>query len=82
MVIWVATFLLGSLPAIAKAPPLEPTSLQALLADRPSGAWLAVRQLHYEVAQACCKHCKKGQPCGDSCISRDKVCRVGPGCAC
>lgn len=31
---------------------------------------------------ACCKVCKKGQPCGDSCISREKQCRKGPGCAC
>lgn len=32
--------------------------------------------------QYCCKYCTKGQPCGDACISRDKVCRTGPGCAC
>jgi hypothetical protein len=31
---------------------------------------------------ACCKVCRKGKACGDSCIARDKVCRKGPGCAC
>jgi hypothetical protein len=31
---------------------------------------------------ACCKVCSKGQACGDSCISRSKQCRKGPGCAC
>jgi hypothetical protein len=31
---------------------------------------------------ACCKVCKKGKACGDSCISRDKECHKGPGCAC
>ncbi|MFD2175501.1 hypothetical protein [Rhodobacter lacus] len=31
---------------------------------------------------ACCKHCSKGKACGDSCISRVKTCRKGPGCAC
>lgn len=31
---------------------------------------------------ACCMTCKKGKPCGDSCISRDKTCHKGPGCAC
>lgn len=31
---------------------------------------------------ACCKRCSKGKPCGNSCISRTKSCRVGPGCAC
>jgi hypothetical protein len=30
----------------------------------------------------CCKHCTKGKPCGDACIAKDKVCTVGPGCAC
>lgn len=30
----------------------------------------------------CCKVCSTGQACGDSCISRKKVCRKGPGCAC
>ncbi|MBN9886580.1 hypothetical protein [Salipiger abyssi] len=31
---------------------------------------------------ACCKICRKGKACGDSCISRDKNCRKGAGCAC
>ena len=30
----------------------------------------------------CCKTCKEGKACGDSCISKDKTCDVGPGCAC
>jgi hypothetical protein len=32
--------------------------------------------------QGCCKHCHKGKACGDSCISRNDACHVGPGCAC
>lgn len=32
--------------------------------------------------QGCCKVCSKGKACGNSCISRDKTCRKGPGCAC
>lgn len=35
-----------------------------------------------ELAQRCCKTCRKGKACGDSCIARTKTCRVGPGCAC
>ena len=31
---------------------------------------------------ACCKICSKGQPCGNSCISRKDVCHKAPGCAC
>jgi hypothetical protein len=30
----------------------------------------------------CCKHCTKGQPCGDSCISASAKCKQPPGCAC
>ena len=30
----------------------------------------------------CCKICKKGKACGDSCISRKYSCRKPPGCAC
>jgi hypothetical protein len=32
--------------------------------------------------QACCKVCTVGKACGNTCIARDKVCHVGPGCAC
>ena len=31
---------------------------------------------------ACCKVCKKGKACGNSCISKSKTCRKAPGCAC
>jgi hypothetical protein len=31
---------------------------------------------------ACCKVCRAGKACGDSCISRDKTCHKGKGCAC
>jgi hypothetical protein len=30
----------------------------------------------------CCKTCKSGKACGDSCISADKICSKPPGCAC
>lgn len=33
-------------------------------------------------AQSCCKVCKAGKACGNSCISRDKACHQPPGCAC
>lgn len=37
----------------------------------------------YEVvSEGCCKICTVGQACGDTCISRDKVCHVIGGCAC
>ncbi len=33
-------------------------------------------------APVCCKVCRKGKPCGDTCIARDKACTAAPGCAC
>lgn len=31
---------------------------------------------------ACCKVCRKGKACGDSCIKRSYTCHKGRGCAC
>lgn len=33
-------------------------------------------------AAECCKVCRKGKACGDSCISKTKTCNVAQGCAC
>lgn len=33
-------------------------------------------------AQECCKVCKKGKACGNSCIAADKRCSQPKGCAC
>ena len=30
----------------------------------------------------CCKVCTVGKACGNTCISRNDVCHIGPGCAC
>ena len=35
-----------------------------------------------EVARTCCKICRKGKACGNSCIARDRNCHQPPGCAC
>lgn len=40
------------------------------------------RKVHTRAHKSCCKHCSKGQPCGNSCISRSKTCRSIGGCAC
>ena len=31
---------------------------------------------------ACCKVCSASIACGNTCISRNDICHVGPGCAC
>ena len=53
--------------------------------DGHDSAPLATR-LSVEFAQkggdSCCKHCTKGQPCGNSCISASAKCKQPPGCAC
>jgi len=33
-------------------------------------------------AGTCCKTCKAGKACGNSCIAVDKICHQPPGCAC
>jgi hypothetical protein len=33
-------------------------------------------------SQQCCKICRQGKACGDTCISRQDTCHVGQGCAC
>ncbi|HLT40678.1 MAG TPA: HNH endonuclease family protein [Enhygromyxa sp.] len=35
-----------------------------------------------DLVDTCCKVCRKGKACGNTCIARDKTCSVGPGCAC
>lgn len=73
----VAALLIAAMATTAQAAPM--LDLAALLKQAPTSA-----QMTPVPAQpaACCKHCSKGKPCGDSCISRDKTCRKGPGCAC
>lgn len=34
------------------------------------------------VAASCCRVCRKGKACGNSCIARWKTCHQPPGCAC
>ena len=34
------------------------------------------------LAETCCKTCRSGKACGDSCIKRDETCTKPPGCAC
>jgi hypothetical protein len=50
-------------------------------------SYLQVPPLAYEVVptdlqQRCCKICKKGKACGDTCISRRYRCHKPKGCAC
>jgi hypothetical protein len=54
----------------ASAPPTAETTVA-----QPRPASLQTRR-------RCCKVCKKGKPCGDTCIAKSKECHEPPGCAC
>ena len=44
--------------------------------------WRRGERLTSEVQKTCCKICRKGKACGNSCIRRTYTCRKPPGCAC
>ena len=52
----------------------------ALLATGPASFNLCQTSAYAQ--GGCCKVCKKGKACGNSCISVDKTCHQPPGCAC
>ncbi|MEM9553422.1 MAG: thermonuclease family protein [Acidobacteriota bacterium] len=63
-------------PPPPAAPSLRPSrTLNPLVQDFPP-AQLA------EPSRTCCRICRKGKACGDSCIRRAYTCRKPPGCAC
>ncbi len=66
-----AIFLTVGPLAVAEETTFQERSWQTLLPE-----------LAQTVPAACCKTCRKGKACGDSCISRTKTCRKPPGCAC
>jgi hypothetical protein len=49
--------------------------------DRPGSAFEVLTELAQR-QDSCCKHCTKGQPCGNTCISAKAKCKSPPGCAC
>jgi hypothetical protein len=60
-------------------PLLSPKSLE--LATDPDRGPLPQSRAGRQISQ-CCKVCRKGKACGNSCISRTKTCHKPPGCAC
>lgn len=85
----------GASPPVSKsgqsASSAGPTEMTPRVVPRSRQRALDVDRLHEQNVKAsaeprpageCCKVCKAGQPCGDSCISRSKLCHKPPGCAC
>ena len=44
--------------------------------------WRRGKRLAPAAVKSCCKICRKGKACGNSCIRRTYTCRKAPGCAC
>lgn len=47
-----------------------------------AGDWPPRVSARTSLPTGCCKMCTTGCPCGDSCISCERQCHKGPGCAC
>ena len=85
-----ALFVLVALAGlVASASPKQATNTLDVVFDAARGNHRSSRSIFMEdfgvsgpQAQYCCKICTVGKACGNTCISRDKTCHVGPGCAC
>ncbi len=77
---------LGTIGTLAAESTHIPASPALLFADSESPAASSARRASFRsgtvVQRTCCKTCRKGKPCGNSCISRTKSCHRPPGCAC
>ncbi len=78
-----ASFFAGLAIAGGTGPMSVPAGAQSALNGRPFAETLQnLNNSERLFLAACCKTCRKGKACGDSCISRKKTCRKGAGCAC
>lgn len=71
----------GPLSADSLRSPAVPAPIADLLPATPKPAQTLSPAAIEQIA-ACCKTCRKGKACGNSCIARDKQCHRPPGCAC
>jgi hypothetical protein len=82
---WMLLLLLYAVAAIGGDRGAEPSYLfvERVVATAERTSPFATLELPLRVmARECCKVCKKGKPCGDTCIEKDDVCHVPTGCAC
>jgi predicted lipoprotein len=85
-VLWAALLIAVALTAWANAPRAHDASsaseqgaVEGLNLPKEESLEHSHAQL---LATVCCKTCRKGKACGNSCISRTKACHQPPGCAC
>lgn len=84
---WMLALLLYAVAALGGDRGTEPSSqfFQCVVAtaERATPLPRPIEKVERErPAAECCKVCKKGKPCGDTCIEKDDACHVPPGCAC
>jgi hypothetical protein len=71
----------GSSARKAEARPCRPSLSNLWTCPETSGSSARKRDTTKSSA-ACCKVCRRGKACGNTCIERDDVCHVSRGCAC
>jgi hypothetical protein len=63
--------------------PADALTIPSLLADRlPPVSVNLPQSTPQTLDAACCKTCRKGKACGDTCIKATYQCHTPPGCAC
>lgn len=74
--------ILSSFSVTADAPENEAGRWYEIIASSADRSYPIQEPMTPAKSLGCCKVCTKGKPCGDTCIAQDKICHVGPGCAC
>ena len=69
-------------PRIVSCTEVDSAAVGSTLLEELARGVAPAPNISQPAAAACCKICRKGKACGDSCIARWKTCRKGPGCAC
>jgi hypothetical protein len=85
MRIWMLASLLFAVAAIGGDRGVEPSSPffdRVIASSSRFDPFSEFQQAERATACECRKVCKEGEPCGDTCIEKDDVCHVPPGCAC
>ncbi len=59
---------------------IQPTPTALIPTPTAYPAWMTAPS--QSQSGSCCKVCRKGKACGNSCISASYTCHKGPGCAC
>jgi hypothetical protein len=67
-------------PTIAPEPEPEPAANEPTTTE-PSRDATEIPESS-QTSDTCCRTCRKGKACGDTCVARDRECTVAPGCAC